>query len=188
MKKLNTYNKTLINYSIFIKKIFPSVKLFINKNELFIKTKKDLLYTLILFLKKNTNSRFDMLIDICAVDYPEKKFRFEIIYNLLSIQYNTRINVIINIEDNIPVKSITSIYKNANWLEREVWDMFGIFFFDNNDLRRILTDYGFKGHPLRKDFPLSGYTETLYNDFDKKLSYQEVSLTQIYRNFNISSI
>ena len=114
MKKLNTYNKTLINYSIFIKKIFPSVKLFINKNELFIKTKKDLLYTLILFLKKNTNSRFDMLIDICAVDYPEKKFRFEIIYNLLSIQYNTRINVIINIEDNIPVKSITSIYKNAN--------------------------------------------------------------------------
>jgi len=184
----NIYNQVLINYSMFLKKNFPFVKPFINKNELFIKTKRNYIYLLIQFLKKNSNSQFDMLIDICAVDYPEKKFRFEIIYSLLSIHYNSRINITASLEDTLPINSVTSIFKNANWLEREVWDMFGIIFFSNKDLRRILTDYGFKGHPLRKDFPLSGFVETLYNDFDKKITYQEVSLAQVYRNFNISSI
>ena len=110
----NIYNQVLINYSMFLKKNFPFVKPFINKNELFIKTKRNYIYLLIQFLKKNSNSQFDMLIDICAVDYPEKKFRFEIIYSLLSIHYNSLINITASLEDTLPINSVTSIFKNAN--------------------------------------------------------------------------
>lgn len=177
----------LVNeYALYIKRLFPSVKIFVKNNELFIKTTPDSLFHLAQFLRLHTNAQFKLLMEICGVDYPEKQFRFEIIYHVLSLHYNTRLNIVVSVQDAQPVQSLTSIFASANWLEREVWDLFGIFFKDHSDLRRILTDYGFKGHPLRKDFPLTGFTETLYNDFFKNITYQEVSLPQAFRNFNIT--
>jgi len=120
---------------------------------------------------------------MCGVDYPEKKNRFEVIYNLLSISYNSRITVSVSVDEKTPIDSVTPIFSGADWLEREVWDMFGIFFLGHKDLRRILTDYGFKGHPLRKDFPLTGYVEVRYSDSEKRVITEEVSLTQDYRTF-----
>lgn len=184
MKK--TENFLVNNYALYLKRLFPSIKIFVKNNELFVKCPANSLLHLAQFLRLHTNSQFKLLMEICGVDYPEKKFRFEVIYHLLSIHYNTRLNVVVALQDAQPVSSLTSVFSSANWLEREVWDMFGIFFTDHNDLRRILTDYGFKGHPLRKDFPLTGFTETLYNDFFKNITYQEVSLTQAFRNFNIT--
>ena len=120
---------------------------------------------------------------MCGVDYPEKKNRSELIYNLLSISYNSRITVSVSVDEKTPIDSVTPIFSGADWLEREVWDMFGIFFLGHKDLRRILTDYGFKGHPLRKDFPLTGYVEVRYSDSEKRVITEEVSLTQDYRTF-----
>ena len=134
-------------------------------------------------LKNHTNSQYKILSDICAVDYPFKKNRFEVVYNLLSITYNSRITIIISIDEKTPVNSCTDIYSAAGWFEREVLDMFGIFFIGHKDLRRILTDYGFKGHPLKKDFPLTGFTEVRYSDFEKRIVLEEVSLAQDYRTF-----
>jgi NADH/F420H2 dehydrogenase subunit C len=134
-------------------------------------------------LKNHSQSQYKVLSDICVVDYPWKENRFEIFYNLLSITFNSRINLIINVDEHYSVESISNLYSVAGWFEREIWDMFGIYFWNHLDLRRILTDYGFKGHPLRKDFPLSGYTEVRYFYNEKRILVEEVSLTQDYRTF-----
>ena len=173
----------LDNYRVDLKKFFPSVISYIINGELIIKIKHNKILRILEFLKKNTNSQYKVLSDICAVDYPFQKKRFEIVYNLLSITYNSRISIITFIDEKTPVDSCINLYPAAGWFEREIFDMFGIFFIGHNDLRRILTDYGFKGHPLRKDFPLTGFTEVRYYDFDKRIILEEVSLAQDYRTF-----
>ena len=139
-------------------------------------------------LLKNTETlNFSQLTDLTAVDYPDRLQRFELVYQLLSIENNKRVRIICSINDGQIVPSITSIYKSAEWPEREVWDMYGLFFSDHPDLRRLLTDYGFEGHPLRKDFPLTGYVEVRYDDIEKRVAYQPVQLTQEYRDFDFLS-
>lgn len=139
------------------------------------------------FLKNNINSQYKVLIDITAVDYPTRNFRFELVYNLLSIQFNNRIRIKTSLDELTPVSSVTEIFCSAGWWEREVWDMFGIFFSNHPDLRRILTDYGFQGYPLRKDFPLSGYVEVRYDDSEKRVITEPIELTQEFRYFDFAS-
>ena len=145
-----------------------------------------LLETLVL-LKNTETLNFSQLTDLTAVDYPDRLQRFELVYQLLSIENNKRVRIICSIDDGQIVPSVTSIYKSAEWPEREVWDMYGLFFSDHPDLRRLLTDYGFEGHPLRKDFPLTGYVEVRYDDIEKRVAYQPVQLTQEYRDFDFLS-
>jgi len=140
----------------------------INFGQLFINIESYNLISSILFLKTNEKCRFRQLIDITAVDYPEKEKRFKVVYLLLSHENNLRISINMNIDEKTPVPSITKIFPSANWMEREVFDMYGISFKDHPDLRRILTDYGFEGYPLRKDFPLTGHTEVRYSEEKKK--------------------
>ena len=148
---------------------------------------KDDLKSVLLFLKTNPDLKFKQLIDITAVDYPNKKNRFRMIYLLLSHELNNRIIIDFSLNENEKVFSITSIFPSANWMEREVFDMYGIDFQDHPDLRRILTDYGFQGHPLRKDFQITGHTEVRYNEEKKKVIYEPVKLEQDYRNFDYNS-
>ena len=155
--------------------------------QLFIDIEVEDLSSVILFLKTNSRCKFKQLIDITAVDYPEKEQRFKIVYFLLSHENNLRIIININIDEKALVPSITKIFPSANWMEREVFDMYGISFKDHPDLRRILTDYGFKGYPLRKDFPLTGHTEVRYSEEDKKVIYEPVKLEQEYRKFDSES-
>ena len=164
----------------------------INKSEikfgqLFIYINIEDLISTILFLKTNDKSRFKQLIDITAVDYPNKEERFKIVYLLLSHENNLRIIININIDEKTTVPSITKIFPSANWMEREVFDMYGISFKDHPDLRRILTDYGFEGYPLRKDFPLTGHTEVRYSEDKKKVVSEPVKLDQEYRKFDFES-
>ena len=159
----------------------------INNEELLIEiNEKDLIDT-VQFLKLNENCKFKQLIDIAGVDYPENDKRFELIYLFLSHENNTRIKLLIKFEINQIINSVTKIFPSANWMEREVFDMYGIKFKNHPDLRRILTDYGFKGHPLRKDFPLTGFNEVRYSEKDKKVIYEPVKLEQNYRNFDFES-
>ena len=159
----------------------------INNEELLIEiNEKDLIDT-VQFLRLNENCKFKQLIDIAGVDYPENDKRFELIYLFLSHENNTRIKLLIKFEINQTINSITKIFPSANWMEREVFDMYGIKFKNHPDLRRILTDYGFKGHPLRKDFPLTGFNEVRYSEKDKKVIYEPVKLEQNYRNFDFES-
>ena len=159
----------------------------INHGQLFIETSVKTLYSTILYLKTNYKCRFKQLIDITAVDYPEKEKRFKLVYLLLSHENNLRILININIDEKTPVPSITKIFPSANWMEREVFDMYGISFKDHPDLRSLLTDYGFEGHPLRKDFPLTGHTEVRYSEKHKKVISEPVKLDQGYRNFDLES-
>ncbi len=159
----------------------------INFGQLFINIDSDNLISSILFLKTNEKCRFKQLIDITAVDYPEKEKRFKVVYLLLSHENNLRILINININEKTLVPSITKIFPSANWMEREVFDMYGISFKDHPDLRRILTDYGFEGYPLRKDFPLTGHTEVRYSEEKKKVIYEPVKLDQQYRDFDFES-
>ena len=147
---------------------------------------KDIIST-ILFLKTNDKCRFKQLIDITAVDFPNRENRFKIVYLLLSHEKNLRVIVNTNIEDKKTVPSLTQIFPSSNWMEREVFDMYGILFKDHPDLRRILTDYGFEGYPLRKDFPLTGHTEVRYSEDKKKVISEPVKLDQEYRNFDFES-
>jgi len=147
---------------------------------------KDIIST-ILFLKTNENCQFKQLIDITAVDYLEKEKRFKLVYLFLSLENNLRIILNINVSEIDKIPSITKIFPSANWMEREIFDMYGISFKDHPDLRRILTDYGFQGHPLRKDFPLSGHTEVRYSENKKKVISETVKLDQDYRNFDSQS-
>ena len=156
-------------------------------NELIISTKLQNVHKLFVELKIMDSLKFEMLLDITAVDYPQRSKRFELVYNLLSLKNHLRIRVKIFLNDDEIVPSVSKLYKCASWYEREVWDMYGISFNGNNDLRRILTDYGFEGHPLRKDFPLTGFVELRYDETKKKVSYSKVKLTQDYRNFDFLS-
>jgi len=159
----------------------------INFDQLFIDVDVENLISTILFLKTNEKCRFKQLIDITAVDYPEKEKRFKIVYLMLSLEKNLRIVINIYINEKIVVPTITKIFPSANWMEREVFDMYGISFKDHPDLRRILTDYGFEGHPLRKDFPLTGHTELRYSETKKKVISEPVKLDQEYREFDAES-
>tara|TARA_B100001540_G_C15575579_1_gene537019 strand:+ start:84 stop:677 length:594 start_codon:yes stop_codon:yes gene_type:complete len=147
----------------------------------------DNLIECITFLKNNNKVKFQQLVDITAVDYPEKNERFKLVYFLLSHEFNARAKIDFWIKENEIVNSITQIYPSANWMEREVFDMYGINFRNHPDLRRILTDYGFKGFPLRKDFPLTGHTEVRFSEDEKKVIYEPVKLEQNYRNFDYQS-
>ena len=162
-------------------------KTLINFNELLIQTTDEELLDVIYFLKSNDKLKFRQLIDIAGVDYPEEEKRFQLVYLLLSHEKNIRIKVSINFEIEKKISTITKIYPSANWMEREVFDMYGIEFIGHPDLRRILTDYNFEGHPLRKDFPLTGHTEVRYSEDQKKVIKEPVKLEQNYRNFDYES-
>ena len=174
-KKINSELNTKINSSS------------INHNILNINISKDTLVDVLAFLKTNSFSRFRQLIDITAVDFIGKENRFRMVYLLLSHEYNLRIKIYFDINENEFVNSITKIFPSANWMEREVFDMYGIKFNDHPDLRRILTDYGFSGYPLRKDFPITGHSEVRYSEEKKKVVYEPVKLEQNYRNFDYAS-
>ena len=174
-KKINSELTTKINSSR------------INHEQLEIQIDKESLLHVVIFLKKNNSTKFRQLIDITAVDYIGSENRFKMIYLLLSHEYNLRINITFSINEKEVVNSLTKIFPSANWMEREVFDMYGIKFNDHPDLRRILTDYGFSGYPLRKDFPITGHSEVRYSEEKKKVVYEPVKLEQNYRNFDYSS-
>ena len=159
----------------------------IKHKQLYIEIDKEELITVILFLKTNKDTKFRQLIDITVVDYPELVQRFKIVYLFLSHEFNQRIILNYSINENEVIPSITSVFPSANWMEREVFDMYGVNFKDHPDLRRILTDYGFEGHPLRKDFPMTGHSEVRYSEDKKKVISEPVKLEQNYRNFDFSS-
>ncbi|MBI1328122.1 MAG: NADH-quinone oxidoreductase subunit C [Alphaproteobacteria bacterium] len=138
-------------------------------------------------LRDHQSTKCEQLADLCGVDYPERPQRFEVVYNLLSLKHNHRIRVKVLTDEQTPVPSVVGVYPAANWLEREAWDLYGIMFSGHPDLRRILTDYGFDGHPLRKDFPMTGYVELRYDEALKRVVYEPVQLTQDYRNFDYMS-
>ena len=159
----------------------------INNGELIIHARRDTICKVLTFLRDDANCLFKILMDVCGVDYPEREERFDVVYNMLSMQHNLRIRVKIITDEDTPVPSVTEIFSTANWFERETWDLYGIYFDEHPDLRRIMTDYGFEGHPLRKDFPLTGYVELRYDDEQKRVVYEPVKLTQDMRNFDFLS-
>ena len=174
-KKINSELTTKINDSKIV------------HEQLYLSIDNEDLLDVILFLKTNKDTKFKQLIDITAVDYPENSKRFKMVYLFLSHQFNQRIVISSLINENEVVSSLTKIFPSANWMEREVFDMYGVKFKDHPDLRRILTDYGFEGHPLRKDFPLTGHNEVRYSEDEKKVIYEPVKLEQNYRNFDYES-
>jgi NADH-quinone oxidoreductase subunit C len=139
------------------------------------------------FLRDDPRCSFKLLMDVCGADYPDRERRFDVVYHLLSVKHNTRARVKVETDEATPVPSVTGVYSSAGWFERETWDMYGIFFADHPDLRRLLTDYGFEGHPLRKDFPLTGYVEVRYDDEQKRVVYEPVKLVQEFRTFDFQS-
>jgi NADH-quinone oxidoreductase subunit C len=155
--------------------------------ELCIKVEREALARVLQFLRDDPKCRFTVLCDICGVDFPERAERFEVVYNLLSMSFNQRIRLKVVTDEAQPVPSAVGVFSSAGWWEREAWDLFGIYFADNPDLRRILTDYGFDGHPLRKDFPLTGYVELRYDDEQKRVVYEPVRLPQQFRSFDFLS-
>ena len=174
-KKINSELTTKINSSK------------IKHDQIYLLIDSDDIIDVILFLKTNANTKFRQLIDITAVDFPEREQRFRIVYLLLSHEFNTRVLIEFNISEGEKIPSLTKIFPSANWMEREVFDMYGIDFKDHPDMRRILTDYGFEGHPLRKDFPITGHNEVRYSEETKKVIYEPVKLEQNYRNFDYES-
>jgi NADH-quinone oxidoreductase subunit C len=159
----------------------------IKHNQLYVEIDREDLIDVILFIKSNKDTKFRQLIDITVVDYPEQSQRFKIVYLFLSHEFNQRLILSYLINENEVIPSLTSIFPAANWMEREVFDMYGVNFKDHPDLRRILTDYGFEGHPLRKYFPLTGHSEVRYNEDQKKVVNEPVKLEQNYRNFDYES-
>ena len=159
----------------------------INFKELLFKIPVSEIIEVIKFLKLDNKFKFSQLIDIAAIDYPNEEKRFELVYLLLSIENNLRVKISVQFEINEKIPSIVKIFPSANWMEREIFDMYGIKFINHPDLRRILTDYNFKGHPLRKDFPLTGFNEVRYSEKEKKVVYEPVKLEQNYRNFDFNS-
>lgn len=157
------------------------------RGELILHTGREQLIALMTFLRDDAECLFRQLTDICGVDYPVDEQRFEIVYNLLSFKHNKRIRVKLRTDAETPVPSLTELFPNANWYEREIWDMYGVLFANHPDLRRILTDYGFDGHPQRRDFPLTGYVEMRYDVEKKRVVYEPVKLNQAFRNFDFLS-
>ncbi|HLJ63451.1 MAG TPA: NADH-quinone oxidoreductase subunit C [Stellaceae bacterium] len=155
--------------------------------ELMVTVSSSSLLDVLHFLRDDPRCLFKALMDLCGVDYPDRPKRFDIVYNLLSLKHNARIRVKLETDEETPVPSAVSIYPAAGWFEREAWDFFGVYFSDHPDLRRLLTDYGFEGHPLRKDFPLTGYVEVRYDEDQKRVVYDPVSLKQEFRSFDFLS-
>lgn len=141
----------------------------------------------LIFLRDDSTCLFKVLIDVCGADYPEREARFDVVYTLLSMSQNQRVRVKLSVGEDEPVPSATTVFSSAGWCERETWDMYGIYFADHPDLRRILTDYGFEGHPMRKDFPLTGRVEVRYDETQKRVVYDPVKLTQDFRSFDFLS-
>ena len=158
-----------------------------SRGELSLTVHRDNIVEVLKFLRDDVNTQFKLVMDICGVDYPESEERFCIVYNLLSLPHNLRLRIKVWTSEALPVPSVTSVYSAANWWEREAWDLYGIYFINHPDFRRILTDYGFEGHPLRKDFPLSGHVELRYDDEQKRVVYEPVKLTQDFRSFDFLS-
>ena len=181
-KSLNKIEK-LINSELSSKISSSEIKF----DELLFKTSINEVIDVIKFLKLDNRFKFTQLIDIAAIDYPNDEKRFELVYLLLSIENNLRVKISIKLETNEKIPSIVKVFPSANWMEREIFDMYGIKFIDHPDLRRILTDYNFKGHPLRKDFPLTGFNEVRYSEKEKRVIYEPVKLEQNYRNFDFTS-
>ena len=156
-------------------------------DELTITVRRDDILEVLKVLRDDANCQFKQLVDVCGVDYPEKETRFAVVYNLLSLPHIFRIRIKVWTDEDTPVPSACELFSSANWWEREAWDLYGIYFSGHPDLRRILTDYGFEGHPLRKDFPLTGYVEMRYDDEQKRVVYEPVKLTQEFRTFDFLS-
>jgi NADH-quinone oxidoreductase subunit C len=159
----------------------------IGGGELCCQTQREALPRVLKFLRDDPKCSFTVLCDICGVDYPDRPLRFEVVYHLLSMRFNQRIRLKLETDEEQPVPSAVGVFSSAGWWEREAWDLFGIYFADNPDLRRILTDYGFEGHPLRKDFPLTGYVEMRYDEDQKAVVYEPVRLQQEFRSFDFLS-
>ena len=159
----------------------------LERDELCILVERERVARVLKFLRDDVNCQFKQLMDVCGVDYPGREERFDVVYNLLSLTHNRRIRVKVTATEDTPVPTVIEVFSSANWWERETWDMFGIAFRDHPDLRRILSDYGFQGHPLRKDFPLTGYVEVRYDDEQKRVVYEPVKLPQDWRTFDFLS-
>jgi NADH-quinone oxidoreductase subunit C len=157
------------------------------RGELILRTGRAAIVRVLTYLRDDPRLLFKELVDLCGVDYPDRPERFEVVYNLLSLKHNRRIRVKVATDENQPVPSVTGVFSSANWYERETWDLFGVYFSDHPDLRRLLTDYGFEGHPLRKDFPLTGYVELRYDEDQKRVVYEPVKLKQEFRSFDFLS-
>ena len=155
--------------------------------ELSLRARTDSVLAVLRFLREDSQCLFGILADLCGVDWPDREQRFDVVYNLLSIRHNLRIRVKVATDEETPVPTATGLFRSAEWNERETWDMYGIFFSDHPDLRRLLTDYGFEGHPMRKDFPLTGTVEVRYDDEQKRVIYEPVSLVQDFRTFDFES-
>ena len=183
-------NHQLTTYGSFVQEMLPrfiqAVQLS-NCDELEVAIHPDGIIPVLMFLRDNHNCQFSQLIDITALDIPTKVYRFEVIYILLSLHFNSRIRIRTYTDELTALDSATMVFSSANWAERELWDMFGIFFNDHPDLRRILTDYGFEGHPFRKDFPLSGFVEVRYDEEVKRVVCEPLELSQEFRKFEIHS-
>ena len=156
-------------------------------DELVLRTHPQYIVKVLTFLRDDSQCQFRCLVDLCGTDYPERDQRFDVVYNLLSVQQNNRVRVKVGTDEATPVPSVAAVFPSAGWFERETWDMYGVFFSDHPDLRRLLTDYGFEGHPLRKDFPLTGHVEVRYDDEQKRVVYEPVKLVQDYRSFDFLS-
>jgi NADH-quinone oxidoreductase subunit C len=157
------------------------------RGELILWAERPTIVRVLTFLRDDPRMLFKQLVDLCGVDYPDRSERFEVVYNLLSLKHNRRIRVKLATDENEPVPSVTGVFSSADWYERETWDLFGVYFSDHPDLRRQLTDYGFEGHPLRKDFPLTGYVEVRYDEDQKRVVYEPVKLKQEFRSFDFLS-
>lgn len=182
-------NEALTELAEFIDTTLPGeiVEWTIAHDELMIEVGAVSLVKVLTFLRDDSNCLFKQLIDLCGADYPERDRRFDVVYNLLSLSHNQRIRVKVKVGEDEQVPSVSEVYPSAGWYEREAWDLYGILFAGHSDLRRILTDYGFEGHPLRKDFPLTGFVEVRYDEEQKRVIYEPVSLTQDFRNFDFMS-
>jgi NADH dehydrogenase (ubiquinone) Fe-S protein 3 len=181
-------NKSLIFSKSLIEKIPKLIDyVHIKKDQIEIGFDKKYIKIIFFFLKKHITCKYESLIDVTCIDYPNNNFRYKMVYNLLSVRFNNRLLLKTNLDIFASINSLIFLYKSANWLEREVWDMFGIFFSNHEDLRRILTDYGFQGFPLRKDFPLTGFLELRYDDENKRVVYDELELSQDFRFFDFQS-
>jgi NADH-quinone oxidoreductase subunit C len=157
------------------------------KGELCIEVRREAIVRVLTHLRDDEGCKFGALMDLCGVDWPQREQRFDVVYNLLSMRHNRRIRVKVATDENTPVPSAVPVFPSAGWFERETWDLYGVFFAGHPDLRRILTDYGFEGHPLRKDFPLTGYVEVRYDSEQKRVVYEPVKLTQDFRSFDFLS-
>jgi NADH-quinone oxidoreductase subunit C len=182
-------DQTLQDLGDFVAGRLPNdvLKAEIKHDELILSAHRGSIVKVLTFLRDDANCQFKLLMDVCGVDYPDRDERFEVVYNLLSLKLNQRVRVKVTTDEDTPVPSVTGVFRSAGWYERETWDLYGIFFADHPDLRRLLTDYGFEGHPLRKDFPMTGYVEVRYDDEQKRVVYEPVRLTQEFRTFDFLS-